>query len=44
MNIPATTPLAAGSTGEPYVTGNFAPLMNEVTTFDLEVAGQSRKR
>ena len=40
MNIPATTPLAAGSTGEPYVTGNFAPLMNEVTTFDLEVAGR----
>ncbi|APR77977.1 dioxygenase (secreted protein) [Minicystis rosea] len=32
--------LSANSTGAPYLTGNFAPLMNEVTAFDLEVIGR----
>jgi carotenoid cleavage dioxygenase len=40
MNTAATTLLSAGSTGGPYVSGNFAPLMNEVTAFDLEVIGR----
>ncbi|MFY0534740.1 carotenoid oxygenase family protein [Nannocystis pusilla] len=26
--------------GAPYVAGNFAPLMNEVTAFDLQVVGR----
>lgn len=34
MNMPAN------STGAPYVAGNFAPLMNEVTAFDLKVTGK----
>jgi carotenoid cleavage dioxygenase-like enzyme len=32
-------PISAGSGGEPYISGNFAPLMNEVTAFNLEVIG-----
>jgi len=32
------TPL--DSTGAAYVAGNFAPLMNEVTAFDLEIIGR----
>ena len=40
MNVPAKTFPSAKSTGKPYVTGNFAPLMNEVTAFDLEVIGR----
>ena len=40
MTQPAISPLSAGSTGAPYVSGNFAPLMNEVTAFDLEVVGR----
>jgi carotenoid cleavage dioxygenase len=40
MNLPAQTLPSANSTGEPYVAGNFAPLMNEVTSFDLEVNGR----
>lgn len=40
MNMQATTLLSADSTAEPYVTGNFAPLMNEVTAFDLPVTGR----
>jgi len=32
--------LSAHSTGAPYVAGNFAPLKNEVTAFDLEVIGR----
>ena len=40
MNTPATTVLSAGSTGQPYLTGNFAPLMNEVTAFELEIVGR----
>ena len=40
MKTAATTLLSAGSTGEPYVSGNFSPLMNEVTAFDLEVIGR----
>ena len=40
MNTATTTLLSAGSTGEPYISGNFAPLMNEVTAFDLEVIGR----
>jgi len=34
-----TTTLSADSSGEPYVAGNFAPLKNEITAFDLEVIG-----
>lgn len=32
--------MSANSTGQPYVSGNFAPLMNEVTAFDLKVTGK----
>src|SRR5262249_17894087 len=39
MNLPAKALPSANSTGEPYVTGNFSPLMNEVTAFNLEVIG-----
>lgn len=39
MDAPFSETLSAHSTGAPYVAGNFAPLMNEVTTFDLEVVG-----
>jgi carotenoid cleavage dioxygenase-like enzyme len=39
MNLPAKDIPSANSTGAPYVAGNFAPLMNEVTAFDLEVIG-----
>ncbi|HEX6885648.1 MAG TPA: hypothetical protein VF530_19905 [Planctomycetota bacterium] len=31
---------SASSTGAPYVAGNFAPLQDEVTAFDLEVTGR----
>lgn len=40
MQMTAEKPLSADSTGAPYVTGNFAPLMNEATVFDLEVIGR----
>ncbi len=40
MQMSATDLSSADSTGAPYVTGNFAPLMNEVTAFDLEVVGR----
>jgi carotenoid cleavage dioxygenase len=40
MTQPAKNIPSADSTGAPYVTGNFAPLMNEVTAFDLEVSGR----
>ncbi len=40
MNQAATAIPSANSTGQPYVSGNFAPLMNEQTAFDLEVIGR----
>ena len=40
MTLSAKDIPSADSTGAPYVTGNFAPLMNEVTAFDLEVIGR----
>ena len=39
MNATAPAPLSANSTSEIYVSGHLAPLMNEVTAFDLEVVG-----
>lgn len=39
MNVQAKDILSANSTGAPYVAGHLAPLMNEVTAFDLEVIG-----
>ena len=40
MNLAARNIPSANSTGAPYVAGNFAPLRNEVTAFDLEVIGR----
>ena len=40
MDMSAKDITSAISTGAPYVAGNFAPLMNEVTAFDLEVVGR----
>jgi carotenoid cleavage dioxygenase-like enzyme len=39
MTLSAASASIPSSTGAPYVAGNFAPLMNEVTAFDLEVIG-----
>ena len=39
MNLTTIELPSIDSTGAPYVAGNFAPLMNEVTAFDLEVIG-----
>ena len=39
MNPTTAAIPSAGSTGAPYVAGNFAPLRSEVTSFDLEVIG-----
>ena len=40
MELQTVEVSSANSTGRPYVTGNFAPLMNEVTAFDLKVIGR----
>lgn len=40
MSPSATDAYSAVGTAVPYITGNFAPLMNEVTAFDLEVTDQ----
>lgn len=40
MTQPNINPPSAGSTGAPYVSANFAPLMDEVTAFDLKVVGR----
>lgn len=40
MDTPDNDLFSAASTGAPYIAGNFAPLKNEVTAFDLDVTGQ----
>jgi carotenoid cleavage dioxygenase-like enzyme len=40
MNPPAYDIPSVNSTAAPYVAGNFGPLKNEVTAFDLEVSGR----
>src|SRR5262245_26783131 len=40
MNVAAQVLPSVNSTGEPYVTGNFAQLMNEDPAFDLEAIGR----
>ena len=39
MQPTANVETSASAYGAPYVAGNFAPLMNEVTAFDLQVEG-----